>query len=120
MSTLVILIAVVLIAVAECGVMRKEFPIPPEGISMEITFKTNSEVSTPISSVNINVLKGKVTVIQNDKIQEPTLPTIENRASFDHGPCPVGYFKRFLICFPNNEDGFDLEDSEEDEENEVE
>lgn len=119
MSTQVILIAAVLIAVAECGVIRKEFPIPPEGISMEITLKPNSEVSTPISSININVLKGKVIVIQNDKIQEPKLPTIENRVSFDHVPCPVGYFKRFLICFPKNEDDLNLEYSEEDEENEV-
>lgn len=120
MYTLVMFTAAVLIAVAEGGIIRKEFPIPSEGISMDITFRANSEVSTPISSMNINVLKGKVTVTQSDKIQAPELAIVENRVSFSPGPCPMGYFKRFQICFPKNENGFDLEYSEEIEDNEVE
>lgn len=119
MYTLVVFIAAVLFAVAEGGVIRKEFPIPPEGISMEITLKTNSEVSTSISSMNINVLKGKVTVTHNDNMQRHEPPILEDRVFVEPGPCPIGYFKRFRICFPKNEDDIDLEYSEEFEQNEV-
>lgn len=120
MYTLVIFVAAVLSAVVNAGVIRKEFPVPPEGISMDVTFRRNSETSAPISSMNINIFKGKVTVTQNDKIQVPELPMVEDRVSFELGPCPIGYFKRFHICFPKTEDGFDLEYSQEIEDNEVE
>lgn len=114
------LIAGALIALVDGGIIRKEFPIPREGISMDITFKTNSAVYTPISSMNINVFKGKVIVTQNDKIQGPELPMIEDRIIIESGPCPIGEIKRFNICFPKDEDDSDPEYSEEAEKNEVE
>lgn len=120
MYTPIICIAAVLTAMAEGAVIRKEFLIPLEGISMKITFRANSEVFTPISSMNINVCKGKVTVTQNDKIQEPELPMIENRFIIEPGPCPIGYFKLFRFCIPINEDVSDMDYSDELEENGVE
>lgn len=115
-------IAAVLIAVAEGGVIRKEFPIPPEGISMDITFKTNSKVSTPISLMNVNVFKDTVTVNQNYKFQGHELPMTENRISTasEYELCPIGYFKLFRICVPINKYDFDPEYSEEAKDSEVE
>lgn len=121
MYTLVIFIAIALIAVVEGGVIRKEFPTPTEGFSIDIQIKTNSKVSVPLSSMNINVSKGKITVSQDDKIQENDIPTIEDRVSIESRSCPIGYFKRIGICFPGHDFNFEPESSEEEEdENEVE
>lgn len=116
MYTLLVFNAAILIAMVEGGVIRKDSPIPPEGISMEIKLKPNSEVSTSISSMNINVLKEKVNVTQNDTMQVFELPVLEDRIFMEFGLCPIGYIRRFRTCFPDNEDGLELEYSEEDEE----
>lgn len=92
---MVIFIAAILITMAESEIIRKDFPIPPKGVSLNMTFSTNSEISTSISSMNINVFKEKVTATQNDEIHGPELSMIENfrQGIIESKLCPREFIK---------------------------
>ncbi|KAJ0173562.1 hypothetical protein K1T71_010711 [Dendrolimus kikuchii] len=103
-----------LVAVVESHVIKQhQYPLPPDGIIMEITLKNKANKS-PISTVKIDIdefaKKVVVSNLQHDVEKPPKkpvkpdfVPTIENRHGIRVGTCPSGYVQKGGFCFPDDD-----------------
>nr|XP_037876250.1 uncharacterized protein LOC119630549 [Bombyx mori] len=107
-----VLVLCVLSVIAESRVIRtKEFPLPPEGLSVEISVSSKS-ASHPFSSVKIDIDQQSKRVIVSDvrnhlkrhkgRKHKTTTETsiLENRGGFPQGNCPDMWEWKSDMCLP--------------------
>ncbi|XP_028033933.1 uncharacterized protein LOC114245835 [Bombyx mandarina] len=107
-----VLVLCVLCVIAESRVIKtKEFPLPPEGLTVEISIRTKS-ASHPISTVKVDIdeQSKKVTVskihhrLKGRKVRKHKAKTeatiLENRGGFPQGNCPDMWEWNSGMCIP--------------------
>lgn len=110
----VIVLCFVLLAVTEGRVVKtKEFPLPADGIVIEILVKDKSDIAHPMSTLKINIdrLVKKITVTQavnfpkeqDFKLRTHPMVTLEDRFGLKDGKCPSGRVRRLGICVPDDD-----------------
>lgn len=102
----------VLVVIVESHVIKQhQYPLPPDGMIMEITLKNKSDKS-PISTMKIDIDEhAKKVIVSNMQDGKPPqkpakpdfVPSIDNRHGIRVGTCPVGYVQRGGFCFPDDD-----------------